>query len=331
MSSIASEHAARPAAVPRRVVVERTRGDRIFRRLATVAGSLTFVILVLIGLFLLQKALPAFRQSGLKFFTETKWITPPRGNTYGVASLLFGTVVIALIALVIAMPVSRCAALFITEYAPRWLRGILTSLIDLLAALPSLIFGMWGFLYLEPRMIGISSFLERHFGFIPLFKPTSPTPIFGPSAFVAGVVVSLMVVPICTSVMRQVFSQVPPGEREGALALGGTRWGMIRAVVLPFGRGGIIGGSMLGLGRALGETIAIALLISPLFVIRSNIVEAGGNSISAHIALNFGASSGVALSALLAAGLVLFIVTLLVNLGAASVVARSRSGEGVEI
>ena len=123
MSSIASEHAARPAAVPRQVVVERTRGDRIFRRLATVAGSLTFVILVLIGLFLLQKALPAFRQSGLKFFTETKWITPPRGNTYGVASLLFGTVVIALIALVIAMPVSLCAALFITEYAPRWLRG----------------------------------------------------------------------------------------------------------------------------------------------------------------------------------------------------------------
>jgi len=140
-----------------------------------------------------------------------------------------------------------------------------------------------------------------------------------------------MVIPICTSIMREVFSQVPPGEKEGALALGGTRWGMIRAVVLPFGRGGIIGGAMLGLGRALGETIAILLIISPLFQIRLNNIEQGANSIAAHIANLFGESSGVALSALLAAGFVLFCMTLVVNMIAASIIARSRSGAGVEI
>ena len=320
-----------PEAIPRTIHVSHTRSDRIFRRAAGAAGAFTFVLLALIGLFLFIKAWPAFKDAGWSFFTTQAWITPPRGNTYGVAALLYWTAVIAVIALVIALPVSVACALFINEYAPLWLKRPLTSLIDLLAAVPSLIYGMWGAEYLRPRMVGISTWLAAHFGWIPLFKPTSPTPIYGPSAFTAGVVVSLMVVPICTAVIREVFSQVPPGEKEGALALGGTRWGMIRSVVLPFGRGGIIGGAMLGLGRALGETIAILLIISQLFEIRPNIIEAGANSIAAQIANAFGESSGVALSALLAAGLVLFGVTLLVNLGASAVVARSRSGSGVEI
>jgi phosphate transport system permease protein len=190
---------------------------------------------------------------------------------------------------------------------------------------------MWGAAYLRPRMVGISEWLGRYLGFLPIFKPTTEFPIYGPSAFVAGVVVSLMVVPIVTSVVREVFTQVPPGEKEGALALGGTRWGMVRAVVLPFGRGGIIGGSMLGLGRALGETIAILLIVSPLFQIRANIIEAGAIPVAPLIANSFGESSGIALSALLAAGFVLFVVTLLVNVGASAVIQRSRSGRGVEI
>ena len=235
---------------------------------------------------------------------------------------------IAIIAMVIAIPVSIAAALFITEYAPRWLKSPLTSLIDLLAAVPSLLYGMWGAEYLRSRMVGTSAWLSDHLGFLPFFKATNAFPIYGPSAFVAGVVVSLMVVPITTSVIREVFAQVPPGEKEGALALGGTRWGMIRAVVLPFGRGGIIGGSMLGLGRALGETIAILFIISQIYYIRSNVIEAGANSIAAHIANAFAEASGTALSALLAAGLVLFVVTLLVNVGAAAVINRSRSGSG---
>jgi len=318
---------------PREVVALRTKGDRVFRGVATGAGSFTLILLVLIGTFLFLRAMPAFKDAGWSFFTQTDWVPPPRGTStsYGVLALLYWTVVIAIIAMVIAIPVSMAAALFITEYAPRWLKGPLTSLIDLLAAVPSLIYGMWGAYFLSSRMVGTSEWLANHLGFLPIFKPTNPYPIYGPSAFVAGVVVSLMVIPITTSVTREVFSQVPPGEKEGALALGGTRWGMIRAVVLPFGRGGIIGGSMLGLGRALGETIAILLIISPIFYIRANVIEAGANSIAAHIANAFGEASGISLSALLAAGFVLFVMTLLVNVGAATVINRSRSGAGVEI
>jgi phosphate transport system permease protein len=331
MSSVTTQHPRNATPTPRQVTVLRTRGDRIFRRIASAAGALTFLILALIGLFLLIQAWPAFKDAGLKFFTTTEWVTPPRGNTYGVLALLYWTVVVALIALVIAVPIAIAAALFITEYAPRRARPFLTSAIDLLAAVPSLIYGMWGAAYLRPRMVGTSEWLANHLGFLPIFKPTTGDPIYGPSAFVAGVVVSLMVVPIITAVTREVFAQVPPGEKEGALALGGTRWGMIRAVVLPFGRGGIIGASMLGLGRALGETIAILLIISPTFEIRANVIEKGANSIAAHIAASFGDSGGIALSALLAAGLVLFILTLLVNTLASTIVQRSRSGAGVEI
>lgn len=315
----------------RKVVVVRTPSDRVFRRLASSAGALTLVILVLIGLFLFFKGLPAIKDQGLAFFTTQVWNPPPRGNEFGVAAILYWTVVVALIALVIAVPVSIAAALFVTEFAPRRVRRPLTSLIDLLAAVPSLIYGMWGAAYLRPRMVGISEWLGKYLGFLPIFKPTTAFPIYGPSAFVAGVVVSLMVVPIVTSVVREVFTQVPPGEKEGALALGGTRWGMVRAVVLPFGRGGIIGGSMLGLGRALGETIAILLIVSPLFQIRANIIEAGAIPVAPLIANSFGESSGIALSALLAAGFVLFVVTLIVNVGASAVIQRSRSGSGVEI
>jgi phosphate transport system permease protein len=318
---------------PRQIVSLRTRSDRVFRGVATGAGSSTLILLFLIGLFLTIKAWPALKCAGSSFFTTSEWLPPPRGDcaTFGIAALLYWTVVIAIIAMVIAIPVSIAAALFITEYAPRWLKSPLTSLIDLLAAVPSLLYGMWGAEYLRSRMVGTSAWLSDHLGFLPFFKATNAFPIYGPSAFVAGVVVSLMVVPITTSVIREVFAQVPPGEKEGALALGGTRWGMIRAVVLPFGRGGIIGGSMLGLGRALGETIAILFIISQIYYIRSNVIEAGANSIAAHIANAFAEASGTALSALLAAGLVLFVVTLLVNVGAAAVINRSRSGSGVEI
>jgi phosphate transport system permease protein len=316
---------------PREIHVFRTRPDRIYRAMASSAGAFTLVLLGLIGVFLTIKAWPAFRERGLSFFTETQWLPPPRGLIFGIAAIAYWTWVIALIALVIAVPVSIAAALFITEYAPRSVKGPLTSLIDLLAAVPSLIYGMWGAIYLRPRMVGISAWLSDHLGFIPIFHRSSPDPIYGPSAFVAGVVVSLMVVPICTSIIREVFSQVPPGEKEGALALGGTRWGMIRAVVMPFGRGGIIGGAMLGLGRALGETIAILLIISPIFLLRANVLESGANSIAALIANLFGESAGTALSALMAAGLVLFVMTLIVNTIAAAIVARSRSGAGVEI
>jgi phosphate transport system permease protein len=310
--------------------VVRTRGDRIYRRLATGGGAATLLLLGLIGLFLFLQAWPALKDQGLSFFTRFEWAPPPKGTEFGIAAIMYWTVVIAVIALVIAVPISIAAGLFITEYAPLRLRRPLTSLIDLLAAVPSLIYGMWGLLFLQPRMVGLSHWLNDHLGFIPIFKVNSEA--YGSSALIAGTVVSLMILPICTAVIREVFSQAPPGEKEGALALGGTRWGMVRAVVLPFGRGGIIGGAMLGLGRALGETIAVALIISPSFLLSPRIAERGANSVGALIANNFGeAGTGMGLNALMAAGLMLFILTLGVNTMASVVVSRSRSGQGVEI
>jgi phosphate transport system permease protein len=316
---------------PRTIVVARTRGDRIFRRVAQGAGVTAFLIMGLIGLFLLFRAWPALREAKLGFLTEIVWQPDVADPRFGMAAIMWGTFLIAVIALVIAVPFSIATALFLTEYAPRRLRPPLGSMIDLLAAVPSLIYGIWGSFFLQPRMIGVSRFLSTHLGFLPFFKVGKGSTLFASSPFIAGVVVSLMVIPICTSVMREVFSQTPPGEKEGALALGATRWGMIRSVVLPFGRGGIIGGSMLGLGRALGETIAVAIIISPIFTISPRILETGANAVAPLIALRFGESKTLGLSALMAAGLALFVVTLVVNMVASVVVSRSRSGKGVDI
>ncbi len=315
---------------PRVIVRSRSGTDRLYRSVATGAGLLTLVILFLIGFFLLIRSLPAFRLMGWAFFTTTVWNPDGVNHQFGIAAVLYWTFVIAIVALVIAVPAATACALFINEYAPRRIRRPLTALVDLLAAIPSVIYGIWGLAFLQPHMVAVSAWLATNLSFIPIFKTSGVN--FAGSAFIAGVVVSLMVMPICTSVMREVFSQTPPGEKEAALALGASRWGMISAVVLPFGRGGIIGGAMLGLGRALGETIAVALLISTFFQISPQILGSGANSVAALIALYFGESSPTyGIPALMAAGLTLFVVTLIVNFLASLVVARSRSGKGVEI
>jgi phosphate transport system permease protein len=310
--------------------VHRTFADRLYRSAAVAGGATTFVILFLIGLFLLIQARPALQEQGLwRFLTQFEWGTDA---DVGVAAVLFGTVLIALIALAIAVPLSVLTALFLTEFAPRWMRKPLTSLVDLMAAIPSIIYGLWGFFFLQPRLLGLAHWLTTYLGFIPIFKTEGTgSAILAGSPFMAGVVVSLMVIPIATSVMREVFSQAPPVEREGALALGGTRWGMIRTVVLPFGRGGIVGGSMLGLGRALGETIAVAIIINAAYGVSFHVLQSGTNSIASLIALRFGEATTLGRSALIAAGLVLFLLTLVVNSIASLIVARSRSGKGVEI
>jgi phosphate transport system permease protein len=314
---------------PFRVVVRRSFGDRAFRGFTRAGGMLVLVIFGAIGVFLVVKALPSLRDDGImRFLTETKW--QPDGHVFGIRAVLLLTFEIAIVALVLAVPVSIGCALFITEYAPRRIRATLTLVIDLLAAVPSLIFGLWGVAFLLPRFRHVEKWLAHHLAFIPIFKASSTS--FGTDTFSAGVVVALMIVPICTAVMREVFSQTPPGEKEGALALGGTRWGMIRNVVFPFGRGGMIGGAMLGLGRALGETIAVVLIISPIYTPTFRLMPGGGNSISALIALRFGDSSaGLGISALMAAGATLFLVTLIVNAIASVVVSRSRSGAATEI
>jgi phosphate transport system permease protein len=212
-------------------------------------------------------------------------------------------------------------ALFINEYAPPWLRRPLTTIVDLLAALPSLLFGIWGFFALQAHLAPVSHFLGAHFGSIPFLQLNEGDTVVA-SSFVAGVVVSIMILPIITSVTRDVMAQVPREQCEGALALGGTRWGMIRDVILPYARGGIVGASLLGFGRALGETIAVALLISPLITENSHILKTGASSIAAHIAIHFGEATTLERSGLVAAGLGLFLLTLVVNLVARFIVVR---------
>ena len=289
-----------------------------------------------IGIFLGYQAIPTFRHYGFSFLTESQW--NPERDVVGISSVVLGTVEVALIALIVAFPLALATALFITEYAPPRLRGLFVSLIDLMAAVPSIVYGLWGFFLLQPHAIYLSRWLQTYLGWFPLFHVnTDPHAAvwaqsrYIGSAFIAGLVVSMMTLPMACAVMRGVFAQAPIGEREAALALGSTRWGVIRSVVLPFGRGGIVGGTMLGLGRALGETIAVLLIISPAFDIKFRPLEVGAETTSALIAGRFGDATSRQLSALLTAGFVLFLMTLLVNSIAAVIVSRGRSGASTEI
>lgn len=323
---------AEAAPEPREIRAKPGIGDRIFRRGSALCGLLVLSIMAAVGLFLSTQAGQALRKTGFSFLTTEAW--QPDSGTFGVAAVLTGTISIALVAIVISFPIASCTALFISEVASQKVRQTMITLVDLMAAVPSIVYGLWGLFFLQDQVIGLSRWLATWFSWIPIFRVTGADPsdplanssIYTSSTFIAGIVVALMVMPIQCSVMREVFSQAPPGEREGAFALGATRWGMVRSVVLPFGRGGMIGGTMLGLGRAMGETIAVLLIISPAFEINARILQAGSNSVSSLIALRFSESSGFGLSALMAAGLALFALTLVINFTASAFVARSRSG-----
>jgi phosphate transport system permease protein len=325
---------ARPAPAaddaPRTVVSRGSRGDVIFRVGVRAAGLSSFVITALILGFLVFRGLWAFRTDGFGFFTKQNWIFV--GNQFGIGGVLPDTLIIAVIASVIAVPVALATAIYISEYAPDRLRRPLIAVIDLMAAIPSIIYGLWGRFFLMPRVIGVISWVSRHFHWFPPFRTTveASSSTFVGSPIIAGMVVSLMAIPIITSLSREVFSQAPPGEREGAYALGSTRWGMVRTVVLPFGRGGAIGASMLGIGRALGETIAVLLIISPAYNLNWHVLQQGGYSISALIAGTWSSASHNQISALMAAGLVLFGITLIVNSLAAVIIGRSRSGAATQ-
>jgi phosphate transport system permease protein len=321
---------------PRRIDPGTARADKIFHSFVRIVSVAVLILTGAIGLFLGLKLIPVFRHYGIHFFTETQW--DPEHNVVGIAAAVVGTILVALIALVVAFPLALLTALYISEYAPRWAKSTLISAIDLMAAVPSIIYGLWGFFFLMPKLSYIARWLSEWFGWIPIFAVHSDPHAarleqhkYELSAFCAGVVVAMMVIPLACAIMRNVFDLAPLGEREAAYALGSTRWGMIRAVVLPFGRAGIIGGTMLGLGRALGETVAVLLIVSLDFSIKFRILENGAVTISALIADRFGEATSVQLSALLAAGFVLFLMTLVVNTLAAVVVRRSRSGYGVEI
>ncbi len=333
-----------PADSPRRLQVRAGTSDLVFRVLIVSAGLTVLLIMMLVASFLSFRAAQALRFAGWSFFTTAQW--SPETGDFGIVSVITGTILIGLTAIVIAFPLAFGTALYISEYAPPSLRGPLVNLVDLMAAVPSVVYGLWGFYLLQPDVFvrgsegdGLPRWIATYFGWLPFLSvnqggesvdprdPLTSGSIYASSTFIAGVVVALMVAPIACSIMRENFSQAPLGEREGAFALGATRWGMIRAVVLPFGVGGIIGGTMLGLGRALGETIAIVMIIALTFEVQYRILQTGTSSVSSLIALRYTeAQSELALSALMAAGLALFTMTLIINFGAAAVIARSRSG-----
>ena len=327
--AVAAERPALPPAsddVARVVASRASAGDRIFHGILRAGGYAVFVITGLILVFLVLRSLPAFRAVGLGFFTTSQWFIST--GQFGIAAILPLGVLAALIALIIAVPVGVATALFISEYAPAALRRWLITVIDLMAAIPSIIVALFAVFFVMPRILGFDGWLSHHLAFIPLFRFTlaNYSAQYANATFIAAVAVSLLVIPIIASLSRQVFSQAPRGEREAAYALGSSRWGMIRTVVLPYGRSGVIGASMLGLGRALGETIVMAFVLSPIFTFKFHVLESGGNSVTTMIANRMFEAGPKEISALMAGGLVLFVMTLTVNSIAAIIITRSRSG-----
>lgn len=297
-------------------------GDRIFSGFALTAGVLILVTLAAVAIFLIVEAIPAlsagptdFNREGIQNF----WAY--------VAPFAFGTIWAAFLALLMAVPVAIGIALFISHYAPRRLAQSLGYVIDLLAAVPSVVYGLWGITVLAPALQPFYVQLSYSLGWIPLFAgPVSGT---GRTILTVAIVLAVMVLPIITALCREVFLQTPRLREEAALALGATRWEMIKLTVLPFGRPGIISAAMLGLGRALGETMAVAMVLSPAAIISFALLQSQNpNTIAANIALNFPEASGIGVNILIATGLVLFVITLIVNMIARAIVAKFKEFSG---
>jgi phosphate transport system permease protein len=308
------------AAGPRRAAKARP-ADRVFSTAAIVAGSLILVALAAVAIFLLAEAAPSFTGD----LTEVKG-SPANFWEY-VAPLAFGTVWSAFLALIFALPLSIGIALFISHYAPRRIAQGLGYVIDLLAAVPSVVYGLWGIKVLAPAVVPLYDWLNQYLSWLPFFS--GQVDRTGRTVLTVALVLAVMIIPIITSLSREVFLQTPRLHEEAALALGATRWEMIRMAVLPFGRPGVISASMLGLGRALGETMVVAMLLSPAVVI-SVVLTSGQNpaTIAGNIALNFPEAHGITVNALIGSGLVLFFITLVVNSTARWVVSRRAAFSG---
>ena len=316
---------------PRAISTEPRRSDKVFRGVVTAGGLSSLLILGLIALFLGWRGFDVIRSQGISFITSSDWsiTTDDIGNVveshFGLAAMLVGTILCSLIAVAIAVPISVFSALFLNFYAPNWLKRILISTIDMMAAFPSILFGIWGFLVLMPSVEYWGKLLHKYLGFIPIFD--MQVAVYTRSPFVAGVVLAIMIIPIITSVSREVFSQAPLDRIQAAYALGATRWAMIKAVVIPHGRSRVIGGAMLGLGRAMGETVAVFTVLNIVFQINWQMLLGAGGNVASLIILKFGDASPYEIKALMAAGLVLFLLTLVVNGIANQIVKRTgKSG-----
>ena len=298
----------------------RPTGDRAFAGLTKAAGITILLILAGVTLFLLIQAWPAM-------FASPDEVPGAGGLADYVAPLAFGTVLSATIALLVATPAAVAIALFITHYAPRRIAKSLGYVIDILAAIPSIIYGMWGISVLTSAAVGPQQWLGEHLGFLPIFE--GPVSLTGRTMLVTGLVLAVMILPIITAIVREIFAQTPALHQEAALALGATRWEMIRTTVLPFGKSGIISASMLGLGRALGETMAVAFLLSSSGGITINpISQDNPGTIAANIALDFPYATGIGVNVLIATGLVLFAITLVVNTVARLIINRRPRSTG---
>ena len=306
--------------LPRR---RRYGGETYFKSLTTVGGSAVLAIIAAIALFLVIEAIPALSANKENFFTFTKWAPNALDDAhFGIASLAFGTILSAAIALIVAVPVALGIALYLSHYAHRRVATTLGFAIDLLAAVPSVVFGLWGREFFAVPVHDFSVWLNKYFGWFPLFSSDGR---FGHSVLLGSLVLAIMILPIVTSLSREVFMQTPREHEEAAMALGATKWEVIRTAVLPYGRPGIVASVMLGLGRALGETIALAMTLGSSFVISWSVVEPGGNTIAANIANAFGEANDQGRSALIASGLVLFAITLIVNMTARAIVRRRKA------
>ncbi len=310
---------------PRAVTVIYSRADRIFRRVVTGGALTSLIVLGLIGVFLFLRGAEIFADSGLKFLVGSNWTAGSEDgiipNDFSIGPMLVGTIIVATIAIAIAFPLAIGGALYLEYYAPLRLRKVLVTLLDLAASIPSLIFGLWGVQVFSAMGERWATFLNDRLGFIPIFSVQIEN--FGRSPFIAGCVLAALIVPITTSVAREVYSRTPRDLVDTCYALGGTKWGAIRTVVIPYGRSGVIGGAMLGLGRALGETVAVYLLLNLVFRYNFRILESEGGNVASLIATKFGEATQYELKALVAAGFVLFLLTLIVNMTATTIVQRS--------
>ncbi|WP_022889871.1 phosphate ABC transporter permease subunit PstC [Agromyces italicus] len=296
-------------------------GDLVFSRSAVFAGSMILVTLAAVAVFLIVQSIPA-----LSATKDDASILDTNFWAY-VGPLVFGTVWAAALALVIALPVSIGIALFISHYAPRRLASVLGYVVDLLAAVPSVVFGLWGIGVLAPAVVPVYTWLNEHLGWIPLFSGTVSAT--GRTILTAALVLAVMVLPIMTAICREVFLQTPVLHEEAALALGATRWEMIRVAVLPFGRSGIISASVLGLGRALGETMAVAMVLSAAHVVTFDLLTSvNPTTIAANIALSFPEAYALNVNVLIATGLILFVVTFAVNAFARWIISRRKEFSG---
>ena len=319
MSSATKADPASPAGSARALAERRPLGDRTFQALALAAGLLVLVILVLIAISTSQQAAPWFSAEGLKIFSTT-W--NPTANQFGALAFIYGTAITAAIAILISVPVSVGVALLLTEVVPyRWSRPIV-YVIDLLAVVPSVVWGLWGILVFAPWIQHIYTSIGSGVTGIPVLDSLFGPPTSGASFFTCGIILAFMITPIVTSLSREVIATVPAIDREGAYALGATRWEMIRGAVWPHSQGGVVGAVLLGLGRAMGETIAAALVIGSSATITSHLFAPGYNMPSV-IANEFGEASGVFRAALMGLGVLLFAFTIIINVVARAVVERS--------